>query len=62
MLLIIVQVIQRYVIGLGSIQMEEAQWHLFAIGFMLGLSLAAVRERHVRIPDGRGRRAENAVC
>ena len=33
MLLIIVQVIQRYVIGLGSIQMEEAQWHLFAIGF-----------------------------
>lgn len=49
MLLIIVQVIQRYVIGLGSIQMEEAQWHLFAIGFMLGLSLAAVRERHVRI-------------
>lgn len=49
MLLIIVQVVQRYVIGLGSIQMEEAQWHLFAIGFMLGLSLAAVRERHVRI-------------
>lgn len=49
MLLIIVQVVQRYVVGLGSIQMEEAQWHLFAIGFMLGLSLAAVRERHVRI-------------
>jgi TRAP-type mannitol/chloroaromatic compound transport system permease small subunit len=49
MLLIIVQVVQRYVIGLGSIQMEEAQWHLFAIGFMLGLSLAEVRERHVRI-------------
>lgn len=49
MLLIIVQVVQRYVIGLGSIQMEEAQWHLFAIGFMLGLSLTAVRERHVRI-------------
>ena len=37
MLLIIVQVVQRYVLGLGSIQMEEAQWHLFAIGFMLGL-------------------------
>ncbi|MFY9734157.1 MAG: TRAP transporter small permease subunit [Rhodoplanes sp.] len=49
MLLIIVQVVQRYVLGLGSIQMEEAQWHLFAIGFMLGLALTAVRERHVRI-------------
>ena len=49
MLLIIVQVLQRYVLGLGSIQMEEAQWHLFAIGFMLGLALTAVRERHVRI-------------
>ncbi len=49
MLLIVAQVIQRYVLGLGSIQIEEAQWHLFAIGFMLGLSLAELRERHVRI-------------
>ncbi|MGB8529343.1 MAG: TRAP transporter small permease subunit [Rhodoplanes sp.] len=49
MLLIIVQVVQRYVLGLGSIQMEEAQWHLFAIGFMLGLGLTEIRERHVRI-------------
>ncbi|MFY9625637.1 MAG: TRAP transporter small permease subunit [Rhodoplanes sp.] len=49
MLLIIVQVVQRYVLGLGSIQMEEAQWHLFAIGFMLGLGLTEMRERHVRI-------------
>ena len=48
-LLIIVQVVQRYVFGLGSIQMEEAQWHLFAIGFMLGLGLTEMRERHVRI-------------
>jgi TRAP-type mannitol/chloroaromatic compound transport system permease small subunit len=49
MLLIVVQVVQRYVIGLGSIQMEETQWHLYAIGFMLGLGLAEMRERHVRI-------------
>ena len=49
MLLIIVQVVQRYAIGLGSIQMEEMQWHLFAVGFMLGLGLTELRERHVRI-------------
>ncbi len=49
MLLIIIQVVQRYVIGLGSIQMEELQWHLFAVGFMLGLGLTELRERHVRI-------------
>ena len=49
MLLIVIQVVQRYVIGLGSIQMEETQWHLYAIGFMLGLGFAELRERHVRI-------------
>ncbi len=49
MLLIVIQVVQRYVIGLGSIQMEELQWHLFAVGFMLGLALTELRERHVRI-------------
>lgn len=49
MLLIVVQVLQRYVFGFGSIQMEELQWHLFAVGFMLGLGLTELRERHVRI-------------
>ncbi len=49
MLLIIYQVVQRYVFGLGSIKMEEMQWHLFAIGFMLAIPLTEIRERHVRI-------------
>lgn len=49
MLLIVYQVVQRYVFGLGSIKMEEMQWHLFAVGFMLAIPLAEVRERHVRI-------------
>lgn len=48
-LLIIYQVIQRYVFGLGSIRMEEMQWHLYAVGFMLGIPFAEVAERHVRI-------------
>jgi TRAP-type mannitol/chloroaromatic compound transport system permease small subunit len=29
--------------------MEEMQWHLYAMGFMLGLSLTEVRGRNVRI-------------
>lgn len=49
MLLIVYQVVQRYVFGLGSIKMEEMQWHLYAIGFMLAIPLTELRERHVRI-------------
>jgi TRAP-type mannitol/chloroaromatic compound transport system permease small subunit len=49
MLLIIYQVTQRYVFGIGSIKLEEAEWHLYAIGFMLAIPLAEIRERHVRI-------------
>ncbi len=48
-LVIVAQVVARYVFGLGSIAMEELQWHLYAIGFMLGLSFTEVRERNVRI-------------
>jgi TRAP-type mannitol/chloroaromatic compound transport system permease small subunit len=49
MLVIVVQVVARYVFGQGSIMMEELQWHLYAIGFMLGLSFTEVQERNVRI-------------
>ncbi|KAB2851182.1 MAG: TRAP transporter small permease subunit [Hyphomicrobiaceae bacterium] len=49
MLLIVFQVAQRYIFGLGSIMFEEIQWHLYAVGFLLGLAMTEVRERHVRI-------------
>ena len=49
MLLIIWQVIRRYAFSKGSIMMEEMQWHLYAVGFMLGLAFTEIRERHVRI-------------
>ena len=48
-LVIVFQVLLRYGFGLGSIMLEETQWHLYAIGFMLGLSFTEVRERNVRI-------------
>jgi TRAP-type mannitol/chloroaromatic compound transport system permease small subunit len=49
MLLIVYQVVQRYVFSIGSIKLEEVQWHLYAIGFLLGLAFTEVRQRHVRI-------------
>jgi TRAP-type mannitol/chloroaromatic compound transport system permease small subunit len=42
-------VVMRYVLGKGLIQFEEAQWHLYAIGFMMGLAWTAVSDDHVRI-------------
>lgn len=48
-LVIVVQVVLRYGFGLGSIMLEETQWHLYAVGFLLGLSFTEVQERNVRI-------------
>lgn len=48
-LVIVIQVVARYVFGAGSILMEELQWHLYAIGFMLGISFTEMKERNVRI-------------
>lgn len=49
MLLIVYQVVLRYVFSIGSIKLEEVQWHLYAVGFLLGLAFTEVRQRHVRI-------------
>jgi TRAP-type mannitol/chloroaromatic compound transport system permease small subunit len=46
---IVVQVVARYAFNKGSIAMEELQWHLYAIGFMLGIAFTEMRERNVRI-------------
>jgi len=46
---IIVQVILRYVFGRGMVVLEEMQWHLYAIAFMIGLSYAVVNDAHIRI-------------
>jgi len=48
-LVIVIQVLARYAFSTGSVAMEELQWHIYAIGFMLGLSFTEMRERNVRI-------------
>jgi TRAP-type mannitol/chloroaromatic compound transport system permease small subunit len=46
---IIYAVIGRYVFGQGSVLLEEVQWHLAGIGWLLGLSYTLVVDDHVRV-------------
>jgi TRAP-type mannitol/chloroaromatic compound transport system permease small subunit len=46
---IILQVVLRYVFGMGLVVLEELQWHLYAIGIMLGLSYCTVENSHIRL-------------
>ncbi len=47
--IIIANVLLRYVFGGASVALEELQWHLYAVGFMVGLSYALVHDQHVRV-------------
>ena len=46
---IITQVVLRYVFSKGLVRLEELQWHLYAVGIMLGLSYCATRDTHIRL-------------
>jgi TRAP-type mannitol/chloroaromatic compound transport system permease small subunit len=46
---IIVNVTSRYAFGEGRIEFEELQWHLYAIGFLIGLSYCIQNDSHIRI-------------
>lgn len=47
--LIVVNVALRYVIGSNYIALEEMQWHLYAVGFLMALSFAMLVDGHVRV-------------
>ncbi len=46
---IITQVVLRYVFSKGLVRLEELQWHLYAVGIMIGLSYCAARDTHIRL-------------
>ena len=46
---ILFNVILRYVFRNGMIELEELQWHLYAIGWLVGLSSTYVVDGHVRV-------------
>ena len=46
---VVVNVTMRYVLGEGRIEFEEIQWHLYAIGFLIGLATCMDTDNHVRV-------------
>jgi TRAP-type mannitol/chloroaromatic compound transport system permease small subunit len=46
---IIYAVIGRYAFGMGSVTLEEVQWHLAGAGWLLGLGYTLVTDDHVRV-------------
>jgi TRAP-type mannitol/chloroaromatic compound transport system permease small subunit len=48
-LVIILQVVLRYVFGRGLVILEELQWHLYAVGIIFGLSYCLVQDSHIRL-------------
>lgn len=49
LVIIVANVLLRYVFGEGRIEFEEIQWHLYATGFLLGLGYAVERDAHIRV-------------
>ena len=46
---IVGNVILRYLFAQGRIEFEEIQWHLYSIGFLLGIPYAMVTDSHIRV-------------
>ena len=46
---IVSNVTLRYAFGEGRIEFEEIQWHLYSLGFLIGLSFAYSTDSHVRV-------------
>lgn len=46
---IVLNVVLRYVFASGRIEFEELQWHLYAVGFLVGLSYCVPSDSHIRV-------------
>jgi len=46
---IVVNVAMRHLFGTGRIEFEELQWHLYAVGFLVGLSYCMQNDSHIRV-------------
>ena len=49
LVVIVVNVLLRYAFSEGRIELEELQWHLYSIGFLLGLAYAYQADTHIRV-------------
>ncbi len=48
-LIIVGTVLMRHFVGGNTIWIEETQWHLYALGYMLGIGYALRHDSHVRV-------------
>lgn len=48
-IMIVYEAINRYFFQNGSVMIQELQWHLFDIIFLLGLSYTLQQDKHVRV-------------
>lgn len=46
---IMLNVTMRYVLGEGRIEFEEIQWHIYSVGFLIGLSYCLEADDHIRV-------------
>jgi TRAP-type mannitol/chloroaromatic compound transport system permease small subunit len=46
---IVLNVTMRYLFGEGRIEFEEIQWHLYAVGFLIGLATCMSSDDHIRV-------------
>jgi len=46
---VVVNVTMRYLFGSGRIEFDEIQWHLYAIGFLIGISTCMDTDNHIRV-------------
>ena len=49
MLVIVANVFMRYALATNYVWIEETQWHMYAVGFMLGIGYAISCDTHVRV-------------
>ncbi len=49
LLVICTNVILRYAFGEGRIELEEWQWHIYSVGFLMGMSYAFQSDAHIRV-------------
>jgi len=47
--IIITQVVLRYAFGKGMVVLEELQWHLYAVAFMVGLAYVLTEDANIRL-------------
>ncbi|MCL4189542.1 MAG: TRAP transporter small permease subunit [Rhodobacteraceae bacterium] len=46
---IVVNVVMRYALSTNYVWVEEVQWHMYAVGYMIGIAYAVSHDAHVRV-------------